>query len=107
MAVDQPPLCPQTGGYGLPVEFGFSSALGNEDCLFLNVYAAPNASSLPVFVWIRTYCLPTVLLAHACARCLAWRITMLGTVNCKSMMTANIGVVSVRRRRLWPLRSYV
>lgn len=54
MAVDQPPLCPQTGGYGLPVEFGFSSALGNEDCLFLNVYGAPNASNLPVFVWIRT-----------------------------------------------------
>lgn len=54
MAVDQPPLCPQTGGYGLPVEFGFGSALGDEDCLFLNVYAAPNASGLPVFVWIRT-----------------------------------------------------
>lgn len=51
-AVDQPPLCPQTGGYGLPVEFGFTSALGDEDCLFLNVYAAPNASDLPVFVWI-------------------------------------------------------
>ncbi|KAI9703399.1 MAG: hypothetical protein M1820_005871 [Bogoriella megaspora] len=25
---------------------------GSEDCLFLNVYASPNASSLPVFVWI-------------------------------------------------------
>lgn len=53
-AVDQPPLCPQTGGYGLPEIYGFSSALGDEDCLFLNVYAAPNASDLPVFVWIRT-----------------------------------------------------
>ncbi|KAG6353849.1 hypothetical protein INS49_005106 [Diaporthe citri] len=51
-AVDQPPLCPQTGGYGLPEVYGFGSALGDEDCLFLNVYAAPNASDLPVFVWI-------------------------------------------------------
>lgn len=52
-AVQQPPLCPQTGGYGLPEIYGFGSALGDEDCLFLNVYAAPNASDLPVFVWLR------------------------------------------------------
>jgi carboxylesterase type B len=25
---------------------------GNEDCLFLNVYAPPNAKNLPVIVWI-------------------------------------------------------
>jgi carboxylesterase type B len=25
---------------------------GNEDCLYLNVYAPPNAAKLPVLVWI-------------------------------------------------------
>ena len=52
-AVDQPPLCPQTGAYGTPSIYGFNSAPGDEDCLYLNVYAAPNASDLPVFLWIR------------------------------------------------------
>ncbi|KAK2602565.1 hypothetical protein N8I77_009083 [Diaporthe amygdali] len=52
LAVDQPPLCPQTGGYGFPEVYGFNSALGDEDCLFLNVYASPSASGLPVFLWI-------------------------------------------------------
>ncbi|KAI0873869.1 alpha/beta-hydrolase [Hypoxylon argillaceum] len=51
-AVDQPPLCPQTGAFGLPKVYGFNSGLGNEDCLYLNVYAAPNATKLPVLVWI-------------------------------------------------------
>ncbi|KAI1801124.1 alpha/beta-hydrolase [Daldinia bambusicola] len=51
-AVDQPPLCPQTGAYGIPASYGFNSAPGDEDCLYLNVYAAPDASNLPVFVWI-------------------------------------------------------
>ncbi|KAI0112061.1 Alpha/Beta hydrolase protein [Nemania sp. FL0031] len=51
-AVDQPPLCPQTGAYGVPKAYGFNSGLGNEDCLYLNVYAAPNATDLPVLVWI-------------------------------------------------------
>ena len=35
--------------------YGFNSALGNEDCLYLNVYAAPNATKQPVFIWIRKY----------------------------------------------------
>ncbi|KAH8898020.1 putative carboxylesterase [Thozetella sp. PMI_491] len=39
LAVDQPPICPQ-------------SAFGDEDCLYLNIYAAPDASALPVLVWI-------------------------------------------------------
>ncbi|KAI1331212.1 alpha/beta-hydrolase [Xylariaceae sp. FL0255] len=51
-AVNQPPLCPQTGAFGVPEVYGFNSALGDEDCLYLNVYAAPNATNLPVLVWI-------------------------------------------------------
>ncbi|KAI0506603.1 Alpha/Beta hydrolase protein [Xylaria bambusicola] len=51
-AVAQPPLCPQTGAFGVPKAYGFNSGLGNEDCLYLNVYAAPNATNLPVLVWI-------------------------------------------------------
>ncbi|KAI1347773.1 Alpha/Beta hydrolase protein [Xylaria sp. FL0043] len=51
-AVEQPPLCPQTGAFGVPHAYGFNSGLGNEDCLYLNVYAAPNATDLPVLVWI-------------------------------------------------------
>ncbi|KAI1503838.1 Alpha/Beta hydrolase protein [Biscogniauxia marginata] len=51
-AVEQPPLCPQSGAFGVPKVYGFNSGPGDEDCLFLNVFAAPNASSLPVLVWI-------------------------------------------------------
>ncbi|KAI0407088.1 Alpha/Beta hydrolase protein [Xylaria palmicola] len=51
-AAKQPPLCPQTGAFGVPKVYGFNSALGDEDCLFLSVYAAPNATGLPVLVWI-------------------------------------------------------
>ncbi|KAH8817012.1 putative carboxylesterase [Xylogone sp. PMI_703] len=51
-AVDQPPMCPQTGAFGTPPVYGFNSGPGDEDCLYLNVYAAPNASNLPVFLWI-------------------------------------------------------
>ncbi|KAL2866651.1 putative carboxylesterase [Aspergillus lucknowensis] len=51
-AVDQPPVCPQSGAAGTPPEYGFNSGPGEEDCLFLNVYAAPDASDLPVLVWI-------------------------------------------------------
>ncbi|KAI1813335.1 alpha/beta-hydrolase [Poronia punctata] len=51
-AVEQPPLCPQTGAFGVPGVYGFNSGPGDEDCLFLNVYAAPNATDLPVLVWI-------------------------------------------------------
>ncbi|KAI0153017.1 alpha/beta-hydrolase [Xylariaceae sp. FL1272] len=50
-AIAQPPLCPQSGAFGVPEIYGFNSALGNEDCLFLNIYAAPNATNLPVLVW--------------------------------------------------------
>ncbi|KAI0889557.1 putative carboxylesterase [Annulohypoxylon maeteangense] len=51
-AVDQPPICPQSGAFGVPEAYGFNSGPGDEDCLYLNVYAAPNATSLPVLVWI-------------------------------------------------------
>ncbi|KAF1979270.1 alpha/beta-hydrolase [Bimuria novae-zelandiae CBS 107.79] len=47
------PFCPQSGaGKDTPTEYGFNSALGNEDCLYLNVYAPSNATNLPVFFWI-------------------------------------------------------
>jgi len=46
----QPPalFCPQSPD----APNGPGRAYGNEDCLFLNVYAPANASSLPVLVWI-------------------------------------------------------
>ncbi|KAL5083128.1 hypothetical protein Trisim1_001963 [Trichoderma cf. simile WF8] len=51
-AVDQPPWCPQSGAFGVPLVYGFNSNPGNEDCLYLNVYAPPRAENLPVLVWI-------------------------------------------------------
>ncbi|GMG04271.1 unnamed protein product [Aspergillus oryzae var. brunneus] len=54
-AVDQPPVCPQTGAAATPAVYGFNSGPGDEDCLYLNVYAPPEASDLPVFVWIPVY----------------------------------------------------
>jgi hypothetical protein len=51
-----PPICPQTGGsIEVPAAYGFTSALGDEDCLFLNVFAPANAKNLPIFFWIRKY----------------------------------------------------
>jgi carboxylesterase type B len=41
--------CPQSSN--APYKSGFNFT-GSEDCLFLSVYAAPNASALPVLVWI-------------------------------------------------------
>jgi hypothetical protein len=55
-ATSNPPICPQTGASSeTPAAYGFTSALGNEDCLFLNVYAPADADNLPVFFWIRAY----------------------------------------------------
>ncbi|KAF2710840.1 alpha/beta-hydrolase [Pleomassaria siparia CBS 279.74] len=52
-ATSSPPKCPQTGASAdTPPEYGFTSAPGNEDCLFLNVFAPANAANLPVFFWI-------------------------------------------------------
>ncbi|KAJ5921451.1 hypothetical protein N7466_009777 [Penicillium verhagenii] len=51
-ATEQPPRCPQSGGAKIPKIYGFNSALGDEDCLFLNVYAPPGAKDLPVLLWI-------------------------------------------------------
>ncbi|PKS12631.1 hypothetical protein jhhlp_000839 [Lomentospora prolificans] len=42
------PICPQN----LPSSPGVPLIPGDEDCLFLNVYAPPNAQNLPVLVWI-------------------------------------------------------
>lgn len=36
----------------LPAVPGATFTPGNEDCLYLNVYAPPNATRLPVLVWI-------------------------------------------------------
>lgn len=53
-ALLDPAVCPQTGASSeTPSEYGFTSALGDEDCLFLNVYAPAGAEELPVFFWIR------------------------------------------------------
>lgn len=41
-------MCPQT----LPAVPNAPYVPGNEDCLFLNVYAPANARGLPVLVWI-------------------------------------------------------
>lgn len=55
-ATSNPPFCPQTGASSeTPAAYGFTSALGNEDCLFLNVYSPANAKNLPVFFWIRMW----------------------------------------------------
>ncbi|KAF2503018.1 carboxylesterase family protein [Lophium mytilinum] len=51
-AAEDPPICPQSGAAGTPPAYGFNSGPGDEDCLFLNVYAPPNAKNLPVFFWI-------------------------------------------------------
>lgn len=44
-----PQNCPQSPR--APIASGFNFT-GNEDCLFLSVYASPNATDLPVLVWI-------------------------------------------------------
>ncbi|KAH7089535.1 Alpha/Beta hydrolase protein [Paraphoma chrysanthemicola] len=52
-ATSNPPFCPQTGASSqTPAAYGFVSAIGDEDCLFLNVFAPANAKNLPVFFWI-------------------------------------------------------
>lgn len=52
-ATAYPPHCPQTGASSeTPPQYGFNSGPGNEDCLFLNVFAPAAARNLPVFVWI-------------------------------------------------------
>ena len=44
-----PPSCPQAPDAPIPANYNFT---GNEDCLFLSVYAPQNATNLPVLVWI-------------------------------------------------------
>ncbi|KAF7929047.1 hypothetical protein BELL_0312g00060 [Botrytis elliptica] len=48
-----PPRCPQSLNAPMAANYNFTeSGLGNEDCLFLSVWASPNATNLPVMVWI-------------------------------------------------------
>ncbi|KAF7888949.1 hypothetical protein EAF00_009249 [Botryotinia globosa] len=52
-ATAYPPHCPQSPNGPLAANYNFTrSGLGNEDCLFLSVWASPNATNLPVMVWI-------------------------------------------------------
>ncbi len=44
-----PQNCPQSPDSPIPAGFNFT---GNEDCLFLSVYAPQNKTNLPVLVWI-------------------------------------------------------
>ncbi|KAI4282223.1 MAG: hypothetical protein L6R38_003087 [Xanthoria sp. 2 TBL-2021] len=44
-----PERCPQSYFSPVPPDFNYT---GSEDCLFLSVYAPPNAANLPVLVWI-------------------------------------------------------
>lgn len=44
-----PQRCPQSPRAPLAPDFNYT---GNEDCLFLSVYAPRNADNLPVLVWI-------------------------------------------------------
>ena len=41
--------CPQSPDAPIPAGYNFT---GNEDCLFLSVYAPQNKTNLPVLVWI-------------------------------------------------------
>ncbi|RFU23797.1 Carboxylesterase, partial [Scytalidium lignicola] len=48
-----PPKCTQGNDAPMPANYNFErSGLGNEDCLFLNVFAPNGAQNLPVLVWI-------------------------------------------------------
>ncbi|ORY54941.1 Alpha/Beta hydrolase protein [Pseudomassariella vexata] len=52
-AVENPPRCPQS--YQAPPDETVdldTDVLGNEDCLFLNVFTPANATQSPVLVWI-------------------------------------------------------
>ncbi|KAK3934071.1 lipase 2 [Diplogelasinospora grovesii] len=52
-ATQNPPRCPQANAAPLPPSLDFDSAIkGDEDCLFLNVFAPAGAKGLPVLVWI-------------------------------------------------------
>ena len=45
-------LCPQFASQISGGETPNGGVVGNEDCLYLNVWAPPNASDLPVMYWI-------------------------------------------------------
>ncbi|WWC71208.1 uncharacterized protein I206_105161 [Kwoniella pini CBS 10737] len=49
-----PPQCPQAtaGGIISAADYNPLQSEDSEDCLFVNIYAPPNADNLPVLVWI-------------------------------------------------------
>lgn len=47
--VDFSNICPQFSNATTP---GLTGVVGDEDCLYLNIYAPPNAQGLPVMFWI-------------------------------------------------------
>ncbi|WWC63690.1 uncharacterized protein I303_106295 [Kwoniella dejecticola CBS 10117] len=49
-----PPQCPQAtaGGIISAAQYDPLQSVDSEDCLFVNIYAPPNAEDLPVLVWI-------------------------------------------------------
>ncbi|KAJ4387971.1 hypothetical protein N0V93_008574 [Gnomoniopsis smithogilvyi] len=51
LATQYPSACPQSPEGPLADQYNFTVS-GNEDCLFVSVFAAPGADSLPVMVWI-------------------------------------------------------
>ena len=50
-ATSLPPRCPQS--QSAPSSTTNPGVSGDEDCLFLSVFAPSNATNLPVLVWIR------------------------------------------------------
>jgi carboxylesterase type B len=48
-----PPKCPQAANSNGNKSLKPGGTNQSEDCLFLSVYAPPNAANLPVLVWIR------------------------------------------------------
>ena len=50
-ATSLPQPCPQS--QSAPLSTTNPGVSGDEDCLFLSVFAPPNATNLPVLVWIR------------------------------------------------------
>lgn len=51
-ALNVGPICPQFASLLSGGGVGASGVAGGEDCLYLNVYAPPNAKDLPVMFWI-------------------------------------------------------
>lgn len=75
-----PPNCPQAFDSPDPLGYNFT---GNEDCLYLSIYAPQNATNLPVLVWIRT---------------LGWRLEGISNllIACMQMVVAMVRAKAVK-----------